>query len=168
MPSMSTGKAGYVLAAMVDPFLGWFRRFHFLHMGRFDFSPIAGLALLSVLNEILSTLAFVGKVTIGGVLAMSLGALWSALAFFLTFFAIAALARIIAYMAHWNSLHPVWMIIDDMLNPILFRLTRVVYRERIVNYLQGLATGLAILVLLRFGGEALVSVIIRLLRSLPV
>jgi YggT family protein len=167
VPRGDLGKAGAVLSSVVDPFLGFFSRFRFLHVGRFDFSPIAALALLAVVNQVLATLAFAGAITTGGILALVLDAIWSAAAFVLTFLAIAALARLIAYAARWNSLHPLWMVVDDMLNPILFRLTRLVWRDRIVNYLQGLGTGFAILVILRIGGEALVNLFMRLLRGLP-
>jgi YggT family protein len=167
VPRADLGRAGALLGSAVDPFLGAFSRFRFLHVGRFDFSPIAALALLAVLNQVLATLAFAGAITVGGILALLLEALWSALAFVLTFLAIAALARLIAYAARWNSLHPLWVVVDDMLNPVLFRLTRLVWRDRIVNYLQGLMTGFAILALLRVAGEALVGLLARLLRGLP-
>jgi hypothetical protein len=54
-----------------------------------------------------------------------------------------------------------------MLNPLLFRITRLIWRDRIVNYLQGLATGFAVLLILRIGGEALVRLIMKALRALP-
>jgi YggT family protein len=167
VPRSDLGRAGQLLSSAVDPYLGFFSRFRILHVGRFDFSPIAALAILAVLNQILATLAFAGAITAGGLVALTLEAVWSALAFVLSFLAIAALVRLIAYAARWNSLHPLWMIIDDMLNPILFRVTRLIYRDKIVNYLQGLATGFAVLAILRVGGQALVNLLARLLRSLP-
>ena len=167
VPRNNIGRAEELLTQAVDPYLGFFSRFRFLHVGRFDFSPIAALAILAVLNQVFATLAFAGAITIGGLIAMGLDAVWSALAFVLSFLSIAALVRLIAYAARWNSLHPLWRIIDDMLNPILFRVTRLIYRDRIVNYLQGLATGFGVLVVLRLGGEALVNLLDRLLRSLP-
>jgi len=167
VPRDDTGKAGALLARAVDPWLAIFSQVRILHVGRFDFSPIASLALLAVLNQVFATLAFSGAITIGGLIALLVDALWSAVAFVLAFLAIAALARLIAYTARWNSLHPLWMVIDSMLNPVLFRITRLFWRDRIVNYLQGLVTGFAILVLLRIGGDLLIGVVMRLLRSLP-
>lgn len=167
VPGIDTGKAGEVLSKAVDPYLGWFRRFPVLRAGKFDFSPIAAVALLAVLNNILTTLAFVGSITIGLVLGMLVNGAWSAVAFILSFFAICSLFRIIAYAARWNSTHPLWMTVDDMLNPVLYRINRVFYRNRIVNYLQGLITGFAVLVLLRAGGGVLVDRVVRLLARMP-
>jgi YggT family protein len=46
-------------------------------------------------------------------------------------------ARFVAYLARWNSLHPVWRVVDALINPVLYRINRVVYRNRIVNFRQG-------------------------------
>jgi YggT family protein len=167
MPGLDTGRAGELVARAVDPYLGWFRRFRFLGAGKFDFSPIAAVGLLAVLNNVLTTLAFAGSITLGLVLGMILGAAWSALAFFLSFFAACALLRVIAYAAHWNSLHPLWRTVDEFLNPWLYRINRFVYRDRIVNYLQGLVTGFAVLVFLWAAGRALAALLVSLLERLP-
>ena len=167
VPRNDLGSASRLLASAVDPYLGFFARFRVFRVGRFDFSPIAALASLAVINQVLITLAFAGAITVGGVAALVVDAIWSAFAFILTFLALAALIRLIAYAARWNSLHPLWRVIDDMLNPILYRVTHLIWRDRIVNYLQGLATGLVVLLVFRIGGEALVGLIMRALRALP-
>ncbi len=167
VPRSDLGAPARALASAVDPYLAFFTRFKIFRVGRFDFSPIAALATLAIVNQVLLTIAFVGAITIGGIAALVVDAIWSAFAFVLTFLAVAALARLVAYAARWNSLHPLWRVIDDMLNPILFRITRLIWRDRIVNYLQGLATGLAVLLVLRIGGEALVRLIMKALRALP-
>ncbi len=167
VPGVPTGRAGEILSRAVDPYLGWFRRFRFLVSARFDFSPIVAVSLLAVLNNILTTLAFTGSITLGFVLGLFVGAAWSALSFFIDFFAVCALLRVIAYAAKWNSLHPLWRTVDEILNPVLYRINRLVYRDRIVNYLQGLATGFAALVILRAAGGALANLLIRLLGHVP-
>jgi len=73
----------------------------------------------------------------------------------------------VAYAARWNSLHPLWIVIDSILNPVLFRINRLIYRGRIVNYLQGLITGSVLLLFLRIGGGALVGLLIRSFERLP-
>ena len=74
---------------------------------------------------------------------------------------------IIAFMAGWNTLHPIWLVIDSIFNPLLFRINRILYRGRAVQYRQGLFTGLVALILLRMAGGALVGILNRLLISLP-
>ncbi len=167
LPSLDLGRGGELLRAATDPYLDFFARFPFLRAGQFDFSPIAALSILAVANNLFSTLAFAGRISVGLALGMVLSALWSAVSFVLSFLAVCALIRIIAYAAHWNSLHPLWMVIDAMLNPVLYRVNRLVYRSRIVNYLQGLMTGFAALILVRVAGGAFVGLLVRLVGGLP-
>ena len=167
LPTLDSGRGGAILAWVTDPYLNFFRRFKIFRSGTFDFSPIAALALLVVVNDLLTTIAFSGRLGVGIVLALLVGAAWSAVAFIISFFALCAAARIVAYVARWNSLHPLWMVIDSILNPLLYRINRLLYRNRIVNYLQGLITGFAILFLLRMGGGALIGLVTRGLERLP-
>jgi YggT family protein len=167
VPDLDVGKGGAILARLTDPYLNFFRRFKIFSSGAFDFSPIAALAILAVANDLLTTIAYAGRLSVGLVLGLLVGAIWSAGAFIISFFAVCAIARMVAYAARWNSLHPLWMVIDSMLNPVLFRINRLLYRGRIVNYLQGLITGFAVLLLLRAGGGALMGLVIRSLERLP-
>ena len=167
VPTLGGGKGGQLLARVTDPYLGAFRRFRVLSSGAFDFSPIAAIALLVVVNGLLTEISYERVITAGLVLALLVSAAWSAVGFIISFFAVCALLRLIAYAARWNSLHPFWMVVDSILNPALFRINRLIYRGRIVNYLQGLVTGFIVLLFLRAGGGALVSLIIRSLERLP-
>lgn len=167
VPTLGGGRGGQLLARATDPYLGVFRRFRVLSSGAFDFSPIAAIALLVVVNGLLTEISYERVITVGLVLALLVSAAWSAVGFLISFFAVCALLRLLAYAARWNSLHPFWMVIDSILNPALFRINRLIYRGRIVNYLQGLITGFIVLLFLRAGGGALVSLIIRSLERLP-
>ena len=168
VPGNGVGRAGELLASIVDPYLRFFARFRIFRVGHFDFSPIAALSLLAVANQVFLSLAFSGPMTLGGVFSLAIDALWSALAFIITFLAVATLARLIAYSARWNSLHPLWRVVDDMLNPLLFRMKRLIWRDRVINYQKGLIAGFAILVVVRVAGEALVGFLLKFLRSLPI
>ncbi|HET7839151.1 MAG TPA: YggT family protein [Rectinemataceae bacterium] len=168
VPGIDTGRGGELLRSTTDPYLRFFSRFRLMRSGKFDFSPIVALAVLAVANQLFATLAYTGRVTLGIALGLVVGAAWSAVAFVLSFVAVCALVRVIAYAARWNSLHPLWMVVDSMLNPILYRINRTIYRGRIVNYLQGLVTGFIVLIALRVAGGGLVNLIIRLLDQLPI
>lgn len=167
LPGVDLGRPGDILASATDPFLGLFSRISWLHAGAFDFSPIAALALLTLVNSALTTIAFSGTISIGLILGMVLKALWTAVGFVISFFAICTLLRIIIVAAHWNGLHPIWRVVDSMLNPVLFRINRIIYRNRIVNYLQSLITGFVVLVVLSIGGGELVDRLVHLLYGLP-
>ena len=167
VPNLDSGRGGELLARATDPYLRCFRRFKIFSAGAFDFSPIAAIALLAVVNNLLSALAYTGALSAGLALGLLVGAAWSAVSFIVSFFAVLAFARMVAYVARWNSLHPLWRVIDSILNPVLLKINRFLYRGRIVNYLQGLITGLVILLLLWLGGGVLVGDAVRLLARLP-
>ena len=167
VPTLDSGKGGQILARLTDPYLNWFRRMRIFSSGSFDFSPIAAVSLLVVVNGLLTQISYERAVTLGLVLGLLVSAAWSAVAFIISFFVVCALLRMLAYAARWNSLHPFWMVMDSMLNPVLFRINRLLYRGRIVNYLQGLITGFVVLLLLRAGGGALLGLVIRSLERLP-
>jgi len=168
LPDLDGGSAGRIVRTAADPYLNMFRRIKPLSAGAFDFSPIAALAVLAVANDLLMRIASAIRITLGYVLGMLLGAAWSAVAFLLSFLAVCAIIRLVAYAARWNSLHPLWRVVDSMLNPVLFRINRIIYRGRIVNYLQGLVTGLVVLAVLYFGGGELVRLAAGFLVRLPV
>lgn len=144
-PTASLGRSAEAIARFTDPYLDQWKRIRFLRAGNVDFSPIAALAALSGVARIL-TVASYGGLSLGVGLALIVEVVWSPVSFLLSFFAVLVVARIVAYAARWNSLHPAWRTIDAIINPVLWRIKRFVYKDRIVNYMQGLATGALALV----------------------
>ena len=147
-PASSGGRAAELLGRVTEPYLAPWRRVTFLRFGSMDFSPIAALAVLSAASRVFAIASY-GSLTPGLVLALVVEMIWSPVSFLLGFFIVLIVARILAYMAHWNSLHPIWRAVDAMINPALYRIQRVIYRNRIVNYMQGLATGVLVLLAAR-------------------
>lgn len=165
--SYGGGRWQSLLRSVVDPYFGLFSRMRFLRTPRVDFSPIAALAALSVLNSMLGTLARTGALTVGFVLALVLGVAWSAVGFVLSFLSLLALARIVAFFLKLNSFGPIWMAIDSIINPALHAINRILFRNRAVQYLHGLVAGFLVLAILRAAGGALVGLLSTLLRALP-
>lgn len=166
-PVAAPGRFLSLLNSMTDPYLDVFRRVRFLRSQTVDFSPVAALAVLSVLTQIFTTAATYGTVTVGFILALVVRAVWSFFSFFLSFLGFAMTARLIAYLAHWNSLHPVWRVVDALINPMLFRVNRVLYRNRIVNFRQSLITGIIVFFALRILGGNLMRLAANVLMRLP-
>lgn len=167
VPGLNLGRGGAILSALADPYLRLFTRFKIFRTERFDFSPIAALAILSVANNMFTTLALTGSISMGFVLSLILGAAWSALSFVLSFLSACALARVLVYLARWNSLHPIWVVLDAILNPVLRAINSAIYRHKAIDYLQGLVTGFLVLILARALGGAAVKLLSSLLIGLP-
>jgi YggT family protein len=142
-------------------------------MGNLDLSPIAALAVLSIANNVFITLARYGRITLGFILAMAVSAIWSAVSFILMFLLIVLILRFAAYLTRRNvygSYSPMdafWRIVDSLSQPVMYRINRIVFRNRLVRYHTGLLTSITVLAALRFGLGFLVQAGIGFLSRLP-
>jgi YggT family protein len=136
-------------------------------MGALDLSPIAALAVLSVVNNVFVTLGRYGSSTMGIILAMVIAALWSAASFIIGFFIVILVLRLIAYLTNRDVYRSFWRIIDNMSQPVVYRINRIIFRNRLVNYLTGIIVSIAALLGLRIGLGFLIGAGIRLLSRLP-
>ena len=134
-----------VLERITDPYLNWFRQFSFLRIGYLDLSPIAAIGVLSLVNRLLNILAYQGKITIGIILALILQAIWSALSFILGFLIIVLALRLAALIFKFNNYHPFWRIVDTVSQPILFRVNRIIFKDRIVNFSAAVIVSMTVL-----------------------
>ncbi|GAB1433760.1 YggT family protein [Spirochaetota bacterium] len=164
-PVHANGRHKEVLGKITDPYLEVWQRFRFLRVGNVDFSPIAGLAVLSCLSRLFNMASY-GALSFGSAIALVIEVIWSPIAFLLLFFAALTGARIVAYLARWNSLHPAWRTIDAIINPVVLFIKRLIYRNRIVNYLQGLISALVVLAGSRFILGLVFKLVFSLLRHL--
>jgi YggT family protein len=161
------GKVYAVLCSVTDPYLDWFHRFPILRTSLFDFSPIAALGVLSLVNNIFFSLANYGRITIGIILAMILSLLWSVIAFVAGFYLIVLLIRLFAYVTNRDILSPFWSVVDRIAQPAIFQVSRLIFRGRQTSYTGALCTSLGAIFLVRLGGGIGVGVLQRLLSALP-
>lgn len=157
-----------ILAKITDPYLNWFRRFTFLRVGFLDLSPIAALGVLTLVNRILGTLAYYGTISVGIILAIIIQVLWGAVSFFLCFLIIVLLLRLVAFLLKQNLYNSFWRIIDTISRPILFRINRILFRNRIVNFRNGVILSIVVLGILYLLLRVLVSFLSVILARLPV
>jgi YggT family protein len=160
------GRIYEILCAVCDPYLAWFRRFRIFRLGALDFSPIAAMAFLSVLNTLVAALARFGRISLGIILAVLLNALWSALSFFMGFALLLLALRFIAYMTKSSSFF--WLYIERLSDPIIYHVNRLIFRSRIVHHLVSLYSSAAVIAALWILLRILVSIVSPLLFSLPV
>lgn len=161
------GTSFSVLSRITDPYLDWFRRFPALRTASMDFSPVAALAVLSIVNNVFLTIGMYGRITVGILLSMVLSSLWSAAAFVLTFFIIVLALRWLSYTLGRNSVLPLWRAVDALSKPLLYRINRFIYRDRLVDYRTALVTAAAVLLAARVLLGIAVGILSRLLGRLP-
>jgi YggT family protein len=161
------GRPLELIRRATDPYLSWWSRFSFLRAGYLDLSPVAGMAFLSLLQNIFGTIARTGQIRMGIILFIVLSSLWSALSFVIGFFIVILILRLIAFVAHRNVYGGFWRVIDTISRPVLYRITRIFFRSRIVNYLSGLIISILTLIFLFAAGGIAVRNVSMLLPRLP-
>jgi len=156
-----------VLAQATDPYLDWFKRVSALRIGGFDFSVVAALAALALIGNVFNTIGYYGRITVGIFLSLVLSGAWSALSFLLFFFMLAFVLRFVSLSLKRSSFFPIWNAVDSITRPLLHRINRFVYRDRLVSYQRGIGTAIAILLGARIAGGLIVGAVSGLLVRLP-
>ena len=165
---MGTGGLQDVLGKVTDPYLNWFRRFPALKVSSFDLSPIVALGVLSLVSRIFRTLAFYGIITIGIILAMILQAAWGAVSFFLGFLIIVLVLRLIGHLSAQSSENTFWHIIETISQPVLYRINRILFKDRIQNFIAEIIVSIVCLGLCYIVLGICVSAVSGALARLPI
>jgi YggT family protein len=153
------GKPMEILARITDPYLDWWRKKLNLRAGMLDLSPIVGIAVLSIAQTIFSTIGRYGRISLGLILAVCIVALWSALSFILGFCFVVLLLRLIAYFLNSNMYSGFWSVIDSISKPLMYRINRIVFGNRVVKFLTSNVTALALMIVLWILGRALINLL---------
>jgi YggT family protein len=156
------------LAGITDPYLNWFRRFTFLRLGYLDLSPIVALGILSLVNRIIGMLAVYGKITLGVILAMALQAVWAAVSFILGFLIIVLLLGLIANLLKQSGYNPFWRVVFTISEPVVYRINRVLFKGRILNFMAAQIIPIVCLVLVYLVLRIIVVIVSGFLAGLPV
>jgi len=157
------GRLVQILAAITDPYLDWWRRNFSLRAGVLDLSPIAALAFLSIAQTVCSAISRQGRVSLGIILAVCLSAAWSAVSFIIGFSFIVLVLRFIGYISNSNMYSTFWRIIDSVSRPIMYRINRIVFGKRLVNFITGIIVSIAALAVVWILGRAAVGFLTGLL-----
>jgi YggT family protein len=150
------------LGAVVDPYLNKFRGFEWLRFGMLDFSPVLAFILLALGIQITSALANGQSVTIGMILAVLIGNIWSFAGFFINLIIIMLIVFLVANLMGKN-------IMLGGLNNLLYRITdriMALFGQQSYHMIQGiiisLVTVFALRILLGFGFNWLLHLLFRL------
>ncbi len=163
----SFGKAYDIIYRITEPYMALFRRLRFLHTGRFDFSPIVAIISLVIVENIFLTLATYGRITFGIILALLVKAAWSAGAFIIFFYIAVMLIRFFSLVIGRNANSPGWHSLDAIVQPLVFRFSRLVKPRTPLKYSTILGILSAIFILSFLILRVLFRLLIRLLAGIP-
>jgi YggT family protein len=161
------GTPMYFLQCVCDPYLNWWRRFRIFKNSPIDFSPILGLGFLSLARSILRFGAF-GRLTLGLALGFIINALWVVVSWILFFFIAVLVLRLIAFLGNFNIYSPFWRFVDLVAQPVMYRICRILFSNRIISYLARIIVSIVVLLIITAGIWTAVRFGTMLLRALPV
>jgi len=147
-PGVDLGKPYVFLCSVCDPYLNWFRRFRLFPNGPIDFSPLLALALLSLLHSVFVSWVRMGRFSVAIILILLLDALWSIVSWVLGFFIVILILRMIAFLGNSNIYSPFWRFIDFIAQPVMYRISRIFFPNRIVSYLFRIIFSIVVLAIL--------------------
>lgn len=160
------GRFVEILSKITDPYLNWWRNKVGLRVGFLDLSPLAGMVALNIAQTICAEISRRGKISPGVILAVILLALWSAVSFLLGFCVIILVLRLIGYFINANIYSPFWRIVDAISKPLLYRVNRIMFRNRLVDYRVGILSAIALFAAVWIGGGFLIRLLAGLLLGL--
>jgi YggT family protein len=164
-PGFNFGRFYFFLCGVCDPYLNWFRRFRFTRRGIFDFSAIIAIAFLSLVHRVLKDWV---SLSVGNVLAMILTSLWTIFSWFIGFFIIVLLIRLVGYLSNANIYAPFWHFVDLVAQPVMYRICRIFFPSRFLHYMARLLISIFVLLVLLVTIRALTELGTVFLASLPV
>ena len=162
------GRIIHLVSRVTDPYLRLFRGIGAFRAMQVDFSPILALITLSILNNIITRIAFAGRITLGVVLAEIVGALWSAASFILFLFLVFGIIRLGGFLFNVNTAGRFWITLDRLLQPIAHWLVRKIGRGRVTSYQNALLLYAAVLVLVMLVGSFAIGSLVTVLAQIPV
>jgi YggT family protein len=162
------GRAWSFLTSATDPYLGLFARIRFLRGNLFDFSPIAAILALVVALDLVNTLLYYGRITLGFFLASVFSAAWSGARFLLLLFLIIGLLRTIPLAFRSTSGASLWKVVDMIIRPVVSWAMTVFRLGRRSGYTQHLLLTVGLLFVAWLVGEVLVGQIVSLFQMLPI
>ena len=168
IPTLNYSKFTQVISRITDPYLNLFRRFKFLIIGSFDFSPAVALCILSIISTILTNFSHGGHITLGIVLAMLLQMLWSIAASILVFLIVLFLIRFIIMLVRGANYRSMLMDqLDSGLYRIVYNIVRPFVGKNRITYKTALLTSSIILIIVNVAGSILVGQLANLISRLP-
>ena len=157
-----------MLARITDPYLNWFRRFPILRVGSLDLSPIVALGVLSVVNRIFNTLAVYKTISLGIILVMVLSIAWGVVSFFLGFLIVILILRLVVHLLRLNTYSLFLRIIDGISRPVLFKINRLLFKDRIISFTASVIVSIAAMGIVYLGLRIIVVLLSGMLARLPV
>ena len=166
--NLVSGRLVEIISKVTDPYLNWWRKRLNLRIGIIDFSAVAGIMFLYLLQNIFSMISAADKISIGMFLSVIILSLWPMVSFILGFCIIVIVLRMIAYLTNRYMFSQFWGMVDSISKPILYRINRIVFGSKIPGFLNGIIVSLLILIVIFILARVLIYMFASFLYNLPI
>lgn len=169
LPGLEYSSIGRFFSTICDPYLNLFSRLPF-RLGMVDFSPIISIGILTLLSSILSNIAQTGRLFIGGILASIVQLVWGVFSSIITILLIALIIRLLVLLITRKnaSYGSIWYQFDQMISPIVFKISSVFMRGNYSDYKKALIMSVVELAVLYICGRFLIGFICLGLLMIPI
>ncbi|MCR5606395.1 MAG: YggT family protein [Treponema sp.] len=161
---------GRFISSICDPYINLFRAIPFLRLGMIDFTPTLAILVLMGLSMIVGQISITGKLTVASILIFLFShVIWSlisAILGFVIFIFVIRLIILFIYKKNGNYPGSIWDSIDRAISPFIFRISGTFIRKP-TSFKTSLIISIIALVIMYFGIEMLISLIINLLKFIP-
>ena len=168
IPSLEYSKFGKVLAEICDPYLNLYKKIRFLRTGPLDFTPILAIGVLVIISSLLQSIVSSQRVSVGVLIGSVISLCWSVIHAVLVVLIIVIFIRLVVSIFDKDSSSGIWSQLDNMISPVAYRLTNMVFPNKFIKYQTVLIVALVALILSHIILEIiLMGVIANFFISLP-
>ncbi len=167
IPSLEYSKFGKILAEICDPYLNLFKKARFLRTGPLDFTPILAIGVLVIISSILQSIVTSQRVSVGVLIGSVISLCWSVIHAVLVVLIIVIFIRLIVSIFDKDSSSGIWSQLDNMISPVAYRLTNMVFPHKYIKYQTVLIVALVALIISHIVLEIIFGAIATFFIKLP-
>jgi len=162
------GRYWHVLLRLTDPYLNLFRGLAVLHRGAFDFTVVAAVLVLVVAKSLVDAVLVYGRITLGLLASLLVGAVWSGVSFLIVLFLLLAVLRLLTLQFARRYDSPIGGLLEAMVRPAVTAVRGLLPRGWQLKESYVLLTVVAALTVILLLGGLGFNWLRLLLRGLPV
>ena len=167
-PGAKFTKFGHFMTSICEPYMGLFKKWAFLRIGNFDFSPIVSLGILTLASTILAGIQHTGRIFLGGIIGTIINSLWGIASSIVGIFTLLIFIRWIVLLINKGrtSYESGWNQVDMILNKMTYKIAGTISKKS-MSYQTSLLMSWIILLVAMGIGHFLILLLVNLCYRMP-
>ncbi len=168
IPSLTYTPVMRILGSIVDPYLNWFKQRIYLRFGNFDFTPLLAMSILFLFSSVFSAFVQLQRISVGIVLAVTIGTVWQFANSLLTFMLVFLIIRLVFNLLNKDGGMSFWQQFDALVSPLTYKIVGKFLPGRFVSFRTVILTALALNLVILFTGRIIFTFLQTILFTLPI